>query len=99
MRLHPDFLNTVRSVSDVAVGNVYPAQGGRKTPGTSYWLVVAVSDTGAHLIGFDAEGMPVSTASYGKHALRERPLIGRADLSGLILGEMKCPKSMTSSST
>lgn len=68
----------------VVPGNIYPAKGGRK-PGTDYWLVVAVSDTGAHLIGFNESGEPVSTASYLKSAMRERPIIGRVDMSEVVL--------------
>ncbi len=89
MQLHPDLLTGVRATSEVRAGNIYPAQGGRKKPGTDYWLVVAVSDTSAHLIGFNADGQPCSTTSYGKNALRERPLLGHADISSLVLGRPK----------
>lgn len=85
MRLSADLLKQSQTNGDVLPGNIYPAMGGRKRPGTEYWLVVAVSDTGAHLIGFSAEGLPVSTASYGKHAMRERPVIGRADIRAIVL--------------
>ena len=85
MKLDTALLAKVHEYSDVVVGNIYPAQGGRKTPGTSFWMVVAVSDHSAHLIGFDEAGTPVSTASYGKHALRTRPLLARADLRQLNL--------------
>lgn len=85
MKLDTALLAKVHEYSDVVVGNIYPAQGGRKTPGTSFWMVVAVSDHGAHLIGFDEAGTPVSTSSYGKHALRTRPLLARADLRQLNL--------------
>ena len=47
---------------------------------------LACSDNGAHCIGFNANGEPVSTTSYLKGALRERPLIGKVDLSGVTLG-------------
>lgn len=82
MKLQP--IDMLRNASEVVPGNIYPAKSGRK-PGTDYWLVVAVSQNGAHLIGFDKEGNPVSTASYTKSAMRERPVIGRCDLSGLVL--------------
>jgi hypothetical protein len=82
MKLQP--IDMLWNASEVVPGNIYPAKGGRK-PGTDYWLVVAVSQNGAHLIGFDNEGNPVSTASYNKSAMRERPVIGRCDLSGLVL--------------
>lgn len=62
MKLNPTLLKVARQNSDVLPGNVYPAKGGRKTPGTEFWLVVAVSDTGAHCIGYDRNGNPVSTA-------------------------------------
>lgn len=82
MKLSP--IETLRQECEVVPGNIYPAKGGRK-PGTEYWLVVAVSQHGVHLIGFDAFGDPVSTASYNKSAMRERPVIGRCDLSGLVI--------------
>ena len=86
MKLQP--IDMLWNASEVVPGNIYPAKGGRK-PGTYYWLVIAVSAHGAHLIGFNAEGEPVSTASYLKSAMRERPVIGRVDLSNLTLGELK----------
>ena len=84
MKLQTKSLTNLREACEVVPGNIYPAKGGRK-PGTDYWLVVAVSDHGAHLIGFNDEGEPVSTASYNKSAMRERPVIGRCDLSRLII--------------
>ncbi len=81
MKLEPMVM--LRESCEVVPGNIYPAKGGRKN--TDYWLVVAVSDHGAHLIGFNDEGEPVSTASYNKSAMRERPVIGRCDLSRLII--------------
>ena len=83
MKLNPTLLKVARQNSDVLPGNVYPAKGGRKTPGTEFWLVVAVSNTGAHCVGYDRNGNPVSTASYLKSALRERPVVCRVDLSAL----------------
>lgn len=88
MILHMQLLTHLAEVSEVKPGNIYPAKGGRK-PGTDYWLVIAVTQTGAHLIGFNAEGEPVSTASYLKSAMRERPVIGWVDLSNLTIGELK----------
>lgn len=85
MKLNTNTLAELSAVSAVVPGNIYPAKGGRK-PGTEYWLVVAVSDSGAHLIGFNKEGEPVSTASYLKSAMRERPVIGRVDLANLRIG-------------
>ena len=85
MRFAHDLLTKAKVDSDVVPGNVYPAKGGRKTPGTTWWLVVAVSDTGAHCIGFDDNGHPVSTASYLKSAMRERPIIGRVDMESITL--------------
>jgi len=82
-------LNLCRGMSQamaVLPGNIYPAKGGRK-PGTEFWLVVAVTQSAAHLIGFDAEGNPVSTASYLKSAMQERPIIGLVDLASLTLEE------------
>lgn len=85
MILDTGLLNQVRTMSEVRPGNVYPAKGGRRTPGTDYWLVVATSENGAHCLGFNEQGQPVSTTSYLKGALRERPLLGRVDMSGVQL--------------
>ena len=86
MKLGP--IGMLREACEVKPGNIYPAKSGRK-PGTDYWLVIAVTQTGAHLIGFNEDGDPVSTASYNKSAMRERPVIGWVDLSNLTLGELK----------
>lgn len=85
MRLHANVLSAVHTQSEVKPGNIYPAKGGKGD--TEYWLVIAVSDTGAHLIGFNKEGIPCSTASYLKGAMRERPVIGRVDLSEVVIKE------------
>lgn len=85
MRFAHDLLNKAKESSDVVPGNIYPAKGGRKSPGTEWWLVVAVSATGAHCIGFDQHGNPCSTTSYLKNALRERPVIGRCNLDAIQL--------------
>ena len=85
MKFADGLLKASKESSDVLPGNIYPAKGGRKSPGTEWWLVVAVSETGAHCIGFDAAGRPCSTASYLKGALRERPVIGRCDLDAIEL--------------
>ena len=85
MRLHASVLSAVHEQSEVRPGNIYPAKGGKGD--TEYWLVVAVSHTGAHLIGFNKEGIPCSTASYLKSAMRERPVIGRVDLGEVVIKE------------
>jgi hypothetical protein len=85
MRIDRKLLRRAAETAEVLPGNLYPAHGGRRKPSTEYWLVVATSDTGAHCIGYDGEGNPVSTSSYGKHALRERPVIGRVDVASLTL--------------
>jgi len=84
MKLDPDLLATIKE-QDVLPGNIYPAQGGRKSPGTEYWLVVALTKNGAVCVGFDAEGNACSSGTYYKHAMRSRPVIGRADLSKMTL--------------
>ena len=85
MKLETATLSQLAATAEVKPGNIYPAKGGRK-PGTEYWLVIATSDSGAHLIGFNREGEPVSTASYLKSAMRERPVIGRVDVSSVVIG-------------
>lgn len=84
MKLSPELLKNVE-VQDVLPGNIYPAKGGRKNPGTEWWLVVSVSNTGAHCIGFDKTGSPCGATSYLKGAMRERPIVGRVDLSSIEL--------------
>ena len=88
MKLSPETLKKVES-QDVLPGNIYPAKGGRKSPGTEYWLVVSVSNTGAHCLGFNAAGDPCAATSYLKGAMRERPIIGRVDLSAIQLTLME----------
>lgn len=85
MRLDKTLLTRITEDADVLPGNVYPAMGGKKTPGTDFWLVIAVSNTGAHCIGFNSDGEPVSTTTYLKSAMRARPVISRVDLTRLIL--------------
>ena len=85
MRLDKTLLKQITEDADVLPGNVYPAMGGKKTPGTDFWLVIAVSNTGAHCIGFNADGEPVSTTTYLKSAMRSRPVIARVDLTYFIL--------------
>lgn len=85
MKLNPELLHLAQQKSDVLPGNLYPAKGGRKTPGTDFWLVVAVSETGAHCIGYSRDGNPVSTTSYLKSALRDRPVVCRVNLTSLEL--------------
>lgn len=85
MKIDPLLMNYVHTNSEVVAGNLYPAMGGRKSPGTDYWLVVSCSENGAHCIGFDAAGHPVSTTTYLKSAMRQRPVIGRVDMAALVL--------------
>lgn len=84
MKLNTKLLAQLDAKSQVLPGNVYPAQGGRK-PGTDYWLVIATTEKSCHLIGFNKEGWPVSTASYNKAAMRERPVLAQVSLSNLVL--------------
>lgn len=84
MKLSPETLKKVEA-QDVLPGNIYPAKGGRKNPGTEWWLVVSVSSSGAHCIGFNKEGNPCGATSYLKGAMRERPVVGRVDLTKLVL--------------
>ena len=84
MKLQTESIVMLREACEVTPGNIYPAKGGRK-PGTDYWLCVAISGTAAHLIGFNEDGNPVSTASYNKNAMSERPIIGKCCLHDLLL--------------
>ena len=85
MKLNPALLSTIREAA-VTPGNIYPAHGGRKSPGTEYWLVIALTKNGAVCIGFDKDGNACSSATYYQHSMRARPVIGRADLSKVTLG-------------
>lgn len=87
MRIDKELLKNVTTNSDVVPGNIYPAKGGRRSPGTDFWLVVSCSTHGAHCLGFNSDGEPVSTASYNKSAMRERPLVGRVDMGAVVLKE------------
>lgn len=67
----------------VKVGDVFPARGGRGN--TVAWVVVAVGENVAHLLGCNPLGEIVSTSSYNLHALEGRPLIGTCpDVKGFI---------------
>lgn len=85
MKLDVELLAHAKGNSEVVPGNIYPAMGGRRSPGTAFWLVVACSETSAHCIGFNNEGEPVSTTSYLKGAMRERPIVGKANISAVYL--------------
>ncbi|WP_043345097.1 hypothetical protein [Cupriavidus basilensis] len=59
------------------VGDVLRAKGGRGD--TRFWLVAAVANQTAHVLGLDREGNIVSTASYGVHALAGREIVGAVE--------------------
>ena len=84
MKIDPQTMSAISAACEVRPGNIYPGQGGRQ-PRTEYWLVVSVFGEACHLLGFNANGEPCSTASYGAHAMRTRPILGRVDLSGINL--------------
>lgn len=83
MKLSQNLIQQVAG-QDVAIGNIYPAKGGKKDS-TNVWLVVALTEHGAHLLGFDKEGNISSTASYLRTGLKTRPVLGKVDLSKLVL--------------
>lgn len=57
------------------VGDLYAAGGSSSK--TAFWLVVAITDScGAHLLGLNADGEIVSTASYNAHAIESRRKVG-----------------------
>lgn len=57
------------------VGDVLPARGGRGE--TAVWLVAAIRERTAHVLGLNEAGEIVSTATYGLHALEVRDVIAR----------------------
>lgn len=83
MKLSTETLLAFKEATEVVPGNVYPAKGGKG--GTEYWVVLSLTANGANLIGFDKEGLPCSTATYLRGALRERPLIGKVQLHEVVL--------------
>ncbi len=83
MKLSTETLKKFEANSKVVPGNVYPAKGGKGS--TEYWVVIALSPNGCHLLGFDKQGEPCSTASYLQGAMRERPIIGRVRLHEVVL--------------
>lgn len=85
MQLDKTLLTKIISESEVVPGNVYPAMGGKNSINTSFWLVISITNTGAHCIGFSNDGLPVSTTTYLKSALKQRPVVARVDLTKLIL--------------
>lgn len=89
MKLDKSLLSKVVEASDVAVGNVYPAKGGRKSPGTEFWVVVALTSTGAVCLGFDKDGSVTGAQTYLKSAMRDRPLLGRVNVSAITLEAMR----------
>jgi len=62
------------------IGCVYSS---KNTHRTVAWLVLSITGNTVHMLGIDHEGQVSSTQSYGVHALRNRELIGRVDLSKL----------------
>ena len=73
-------LAKITDACEVQVGNIYPAKGGAKGEkgGTKFWLVVGLSQTGAHAVGLNDEGEIVSATSYLKSAFASRPILGKA---------------------
>lgn len=65
---------------EVRVGDVFPCKGGNKT---RYWVVVALRDFTAVLLGFSSEGKLSSSTNYGLHVLEShswsRNRIGHID--------------------
>ena len=68
--------------TSLRIGNVYPAQGGKKT---KYWMVVAIHDGAVHMLGLNKDDEITKTASYGVHVFggsswafaRSESLLGR----------------------
>ena len=81
--IDPGLVDRTIVASDVVPGNIYAAMGGKRNPGTSFWIVMACSERAAHLLGIDSRGEIVSTSSYIKSALQRRPVLGRVDVSAV----------------
>lgn len=60
--------------SEVAVGDIYPAKGGRGE--VTVWLVLSVRHQYAHCVGLNVNGEITGTTTYGVWAFRERGRIG-----------------------
>lgn len=67
----------------LSVGNVYPCHGGYRAEG-AYWVVIALTDTGAVCVRVTHDGTIVGAANYGRHVFdgsskyfqRHKTLIG-----------------------
>ena len=79
MTIDTALLKTITEACEVKVGNIYPAKGGAKGEkgGTKFWLVVGLTQHGAHAIGLNDEGEIVSATSYLKSAFASRPILGK----------------------
>lgn len=75
----PDAALAAADADKLRVGNVYPARGGK---GTAFWVVVAITESGASCLGLDREGNISSTVSYSRYVFeggqytKGRPCIG-----------------------
>lgn len=85
MKIDIESIKIIDRDSDVLPGNLYPAKGGRSSPGTKYWLVVATTERGACCLGISNNGGITSTTTYLKSAMRERPIVGRCDIESITL--------------
>lgn len=61
----------------VEAGQLYLSQKGM------YWLVIAVNGNGASIVVYDRSGLPQSVQRYAVSYLREKTLVGRAELPTL----------------
>lgn len=61
--------------SDIVVGDVLQAKGGRGD--TSLWIVASVRGNSVHVLGVSRDGDIVSTATYSNYSLSDRVVIGR----------------------
>jgi ABC-type lipopolysaccharide export system ATPase subunit len=79
MTIDTTLLKQITEACEVRVGNIYPAKGGPngEKGGTKFWLVVGLTQTGAHAVGLNDEGEIVSATSYLKSAFSSRPLLGK----------------------
>lgn len=76
MKINLDNIRPTAPDGEIRVGDMFTSKNHRVT---SYWLVAAVRGSSVHVLGLDRHGGIVATATYGVHAMRERPLVGRVE--------------------
>lgn len=78
MRLKVDPMPSGRIPGEVSIGDVFSVAGGRGK-GSRWQAIVAMNETHAYLLVFDAQGEIVGCQYYGIRYLGERICVGRVE--------------------